>query len=214
MALVTAAADLRPSLFPELAGTGEDSRLDLLIAQAEATIAHWLGFPRTDSGVYALEDDTYTFYLPDQQGHGPRRANPRELVLPIRPLVSVTSIYQDSDESHTTLVASTDYLVNEPEKRDGVIRLKQSPACGAWLDGYRNIKVTCVAGWATAPKDLVQAIAWQVQYANTQARSKGAASRTQGGQSTSNDPAAVSSGIDPRAAKLLAPYRLWEHTYG
>jgi hypothetical protein len=199
VALVTA-AQVR-DLIPQLTGTGDDTRLGVLIGQAETALARWLFFPRAADGTYALEDKSYVFYLP-----GPEEDAPRDLKIPIRPIVSVTSVYQDSDESHGTLVASTDYLVTLDLLTRGIVKLVQAPACGGWLVGDRPIKATVVAGWATAPDYVVQAVAWQVQYALGQART--------GGKAANENAEPLGFGVDPRVEGLLGPDRLWENSCG
>lgn len=215
MALVTA-AEVR-SYVPQIVGTGEDTRLGVLIGGAESALARALFFPRADDGTYALEDKTYTFKL-----EGPDPNSPRDLVLPMRPIVSITSVYQDADEAYTTLVASTDYLGSDAELlAAGHVRLVYSPACGAWLTGakgYRPVRVVCVAGWATAPAHVIQAVAYQVQYELGQGRTAGAHSVSMGGKSSTagygGGGSSAGAGVDPRAMALLAQDRLWERACG
>lgn len=132
---------------PGLSGTDEDSKLTTLITRVGILIAVYLGYPpASETTSPTLEQTTYTEYY----------TGPGGLVLPlgIRPVTSITSIYEDPERVYgaSTLVASTNY---ELDGRRGEVILKSSATHGSWnRGGYRAIKATFVAGWATAPEDV------------------------------------------------------------
>lgn len=200
MALVTA-AQIR-TLMPQLTGTGEDTTLDALSAQAEGALARWCAFPVADSGEYTLTTATYTEYL-----DGPDPLQARELRLPVRPAVAVTSIHQDPTEAYGagSLVSSGDYVLLAERGR------VMAKLGHVWLSGYRWLKVVYTAGYGTsgnAPGWVQQAVAYQVQRILEHASRRGVGSMTAAGVTRTD--ASASEAIDPRAARLMGPARLAE----
>lgn len=93
---------------------------------------------------------TYTEYM---NGSGVKYLIPDNF-----PIISVTSIYNDSDWvwPETDLVDSTDYRITN----DKMTILKD----GTWSLGDENIKLTYVAGYTTIPDDLKLACLQQCTY--------------------------------------------------
>lgn len=146
MTLPTAAV-VRTHGIPSLGGnTGEDTNIDTLIARADAVLATWCGFPSPAQGTDpTLEATTYTHFL-----NGPSETDGRVLLLPVRPVASVTSIHDDTDRDWTygsaDLVASGDYTLDDVE---GKVYLHSDAAHGYWRKGLRQIKVIYSAGYDT-----------------------------------------------------------------
>lgn len=149
MALVTA-AQVRAYL-PHIAGTGEDTLIDTLIARAEATIAHYCGYPPATVGVApSMASASRVRYLDGPGG--------KELVIDVWPVTAITSIYDDAawTWASASLVASTDYAILDGDA--GLIVLAETAAHGSWNRARKSIKATVTAGFVTAPADLTHAI--------------------------------------------------------
>jgi len=146
MALPTAAV-VRANGIPQLGtSTTEDVNIATMITRADAVLAAWCGFPKVDQATDpTLEAATYTHYL-----NGPDQREARQLTLPVRPVVSITSIHDDTDRDWSygaaDLVASGDYTLDEVEGR---VYLHSDSAHGYWRAGLRQIKVIYSAGYAT-----------------------------------------------------------------
>ena len=69
------------------------------------------------------------------------------------PIISVTSLHDDTDRNFTAafLIAAADYVLY---KDRGLIRLDGL----TFASGIQNVKIVYVAGYATVPTDLVQAL--------------------------------------------------------
>lgn len=200
MALVTA-AEARLAI-PALTSTGEDSNLDRLIDRAGAFLAAWCGYPPAAAGgVATFEDVTYTMIL-----DGPGGA---ELVLPVGPLVSVTSVHSDPlrEYGSDVLVASGDYTLDSYRS---LVILDNDSTQGAWDTGYRAIKIVYVAGFATVPADIKQAAIGMVAHWWRLRRQAGKKSVSQEGGSVS----LLEETIPAQVAQLLGPYRLAEVCFG
>lgn len=209
MSLV-AAVQVRLATLPQVLGTGEDATLDVLIAQAEQAIARWLCFPASDAGTYTLETATYTLYV-----DGPHPERPEELVLPMRPIVSVTTVHRSTTRTYdaSSLVSSGEYAAGAADLKRGVIVANFGTP--GWLEGYRNQRVVVTAGLGASGSgqgSVVTAVALQIAYA-LQVRRQGPAFQTgsAGGQSFSLTEA---KGIEPRAQALLRPWQLTEKQVG
>ena len=158
MALISQ-AQLKARL-PQYTGTALDTTHADLVDRADSLMAHYCGFPLADSAVRpSLESATYTLRL-----DGPRFREPRALDLGVRPVISITSIYQSLDWSFGAgdLVDSSDY---ELDKETGLVWVVPN-ASDAWLSGPRAIKATVVAGFATLDDShpLVEMCALVVQH--------------------------------------------------
>ena len=152
---LVSAATLREYL-PEIGdNTSADTELNSLIARVEAAVARYLGFPppASSSSFTTLDQSTYTLYL-----DGPTYFDRNVLQLPIKPVVSITSIFSDIERRYEAGSALT--LSNiDIDLVNG--RLIVKPYTSTAFDrGYRAIKITFVAGYATGapPADLVHAI--------------------------------------------------------
>ncbi len=116
---------------------------------------------------------------------------PGEISLPMPPLASVTSLsYKNCNGVTTTLTANTDYLVDADSPTGRIVPAygKAWPSFTPWP--VNPIKVVYVAGTATAPRPIVQAMLLMIghMYAN---RESGASEALR----------------DDAVRSLLAPYR-------
>ena len=187
MALATA-AQIRVYL-RSLQGTAEDSTLDSMISRFDAIGASWCGLPSASvSTSPTFEDVTITQYIDGPGGQELHTA---------RPIQSVTSIYDSTDRTYAAadLVASGDYTLYGDE---GLIRLDDDSAHGAWSTTTRAIKLTAVIGFATVPA----AVAFWYQIRETAGRR----SVSQGGGSVSLTDSGLS--LLPEVKEALAPFRL------
>ena len=200
MALITA-AEARAYL-PGLTGTTEDTSLAVFITRASSLIAEYLGWPPATSGADpTIEDATYTLY----SGRG--RAvvgvvDSSVLRLPVRPLVSVTSVYDDPDRVYGSgqLIASADYDV---EKEDGEIILL--PTAGhSWSTGMAAIRVICVAGYETVPTWAAHAAGLMTHHLWDLRHTQGRQSVGQGGVSLSLTPETMPEVV----REVLSGYRI------
>ena len=152
---LVSAATLREYL-PEIGdNTSADTELNSLIARVEAAVARYLGFPppASSSSFTTLDQSTYTLYL-----DGPTYFDRNVLQLPIKPVVSITSIFSDIERRYEAGSALT--LSNiDIDLVNGRLIIKPYSST-AFDRGYRAIKITFVAGYATGapPADLVHAI--------------------------------------------------------
>lgn len=177
------------------ASTDHDTKLEMLINAASRMVASFCGREFV-SQAYAGE-----FY----DGTGTP-----ELVLNQRPVISVTSIYEDSDrefESDDLLVAEDDYVV---DLMAGVVTrtttsllLDEESSDAVWTNGFQTIKVTYVAGYATVPFDVQQAcVELTAHYFNNRGR-LGLNSMSLGGLSISFG----QEGIPKYIQTVLEPHR-------
>jgi hypothetical protein len=100
-----------------------------------------------------LDLDTYTWYLDGNYGD--------KIVLPVRPVVSITALYLDSGHDFETETDSDDYYV---DLESGIIQLYGTIA----PKRHRTIKVIASAGYDedTFPADMkmafLEAISWNM----------------------------------------------------
>lgn len=195
MALITA-AEARVYI-PALTGTAQDTELNTLISRADGVLAAWCGFPPASAGAApTLEDTTYTLYL-----DGPGGATLR---LPVRPVVSITSIYDDPLRAYAAadLVDSGDYTLYGD---DGLVILDHDSVHGGWSTSSRALKVTAVCGFATIPEPIKQAAAMLVGHWYRLKTSLGATSISQAGTNMQR----VEATLPDSVKELMAPYRIW-----
>lgn len=152
MALVSAAT-LRQYL-PEIQGSDLDSDLNGLISRVESAIARYLGFTLADGATsLTLDQSTYSLHI-----DGPMFSMPTVLQIPIKPVVSVSSLHSDPDLEYSadTEITSSQYVLDKENSR--IILKIDSTA--SFDRGYRNIKAVVSAGYSTSspPDDLVHAI--------------------------------------------------------
>lgn len=195
MALATAA---QVKLYlRSLQGTAEDATIDSLVARFDAIAAAWCGFPSASLTTSpTFEDVTLTLYLDGPGGQELHTA---------RPIQSVTSIHDSTDRSYGSgdLVASGDYTIFGDE---GLIRLDDDSAHGAWSETRRGIKLIAVMGYTTTPSALKHACGIQVAFWYQNRETAGRRSVSQGGGSISMSDAGLS--LLPEVKEALAPYRL------
>jgi hypothetical protein len=156
MAVVTA-AEVR-AYIPTLSGTGDDTVLNTLISRFDQIAAGHMGYPAQSSGAISMESGTYIEYLDGPGG--------RELRVSARPVVSVTSVYDDPDLDYTDsadLIQASDYTLYGLE---GKVILDYNAVDAAWSVGHRHIKITYVAGYsgATMPNAIKHAACIQVAH--------------------------------------------------
>ena len=200
MALITA-AEARTWL-PELLGSGEDTLLDALIAVAGVMLATWCGVPEgADGTAPSLESATRTYYSTPGQVW----VDGDRLVLPIKPITSITSIYDDPELLYpaSSLVSSGDYSLGLA----GEIQLSTQATHGGWSRSDRAIKLTVVAGYSTAPAMLKAACGQLVAHLYQGRHQGNASNRSQGGASVGFE----SRDLPESVKQLAAPYRsvLW-----
>jgi len=193
MALLTAAQ--ARLLIPALTSTGSDTELDTYIARATEALASYCYFPPATAGQTAtLVAGSYVFYL-----DGPDPARPDELVIPVRPLVSITSIYDDENRAYgaSTEVASSNW---DLDLGSGRVILKTTSS-HAWSTARRAIKATAICGIATlqVTEQVQNAIAEVVAHNWTRKRTANLQNANQGGQSMTF----VGQMYIPEAAKYL-----------
>jgi len=201
MPLLTLNEVIRNGL-PTIPGRGAESVVqDHLIREAEETLAQYLGFPRADDGRYHLDTVTYTEFV-----SGPPYGRPEELLLPVRPVATITTIHSSAARLYdaTTLVASGNYTL------DGECGVVVAAPGFSWVTAYRGQQVVFTAGFGvagsgTAPGPIVLAVSYQVQAILSGRRHGPVVDQLQNG-AAQQDPQRVA--IDQRAASLLEPFRL------
>ena len=159
MAIITAAQ--ARDYIPGLTGTGQDTLLETLISRAEAMISRRLHYPAATAGAASsLESTAYTHHV----GRSPPVVIDGDVLrLPVRPVLSVTTIHDDPDWAYgaSTLVASTDYVV---DGEAGTVTLKPTATAGAWSTAAGDVRVVYTAGWSTDRADMQQAVGMLVQH--------------------------------------------------
>lgn len=137
---------------PEVQGTAADTDLSNLLERVEAIIARFLGFPVNDSGSLALVASTYTLYV-----DSPALFDRAVLQIPIKPIISITSVYSDLDREYTadTEIHSNEYTL---DKEKAQIILKNNVATVGFNEGYRANRIICSAGFDSDYTDLIHAI--------------------------------------------------------
>lgn len=196
MAVVTA-AEVR-AYIPTLSGDGDDSILDTLISRFDQVAAGYMGFPPQSSGAVSIESGTYVEYLDGPGG--------REINTTAKPVVSITSIYDDPDLDYTDsedLIAASDYTLYGLE---GKVMLDYNATDAAWSVGYRHIKVTYVAGYSggTMPNAIKHAACIQVAHWYAARSHIGRSNLSSQGQTV----ALKTLELLPEVTKALQPYVL------
>jgi len=188
---------------PDLSGTTQDALIDTLIGRADEYLAAYCGFPRSDtSSEPSLTTQTYTLYL-----DGPTWGDARVLSLPVFPIVTVTSIFDDTDRVYgaATEVASSDW---ELDIARGLVLLKNSSTQGLWTSSWRAQKVTATLGYTDAaghvPQILRHAGAELVWHWFRLMRERGHKSVNVGAGSA----ALIDQEVPPYVLELAAPFRL------
>ena len=206
MALMTAA---EARVYLRISGTAEDTTIETLISRFDSLAAAWCGFPAAPGGAVAapptLESASYTLYL-----DGPT-LDPLTLDLCVRPVSAVASIYDDPLRAYGSdeLVASGDYNLHGAS---GLVILTHDSTQGQWSTGYRAIKATVTAGWASgdAPTTIKHACGLQVAHWWRGRDSVGKTSVSQAGTSVSLRPLTLL----PEVMQALGPFMLMGGSYG
>ncbi len=196
MALVT--TDILKEYLPEISGSGADTELSNLLDRVEATIARWLGFPAPDgSNTPTLAVSTYTLYI-DSYWY----ENISVLQLPIKPVVTITSVHADPDRAYTsdTEVKSDEYDI---DKQQGLLIIKPDTSTVGFTSSYRGNRVIGPFGFTLFHKDLIHAVC---VYASHLYRAK--SSQGKKSQSVRNATTTYSPNVIPDEVKqILYPYR-------
>jgi hypothetical protein len=184
---------------PGLSTTDPSGLLPVLISRADSLCAAWCGFTGTsEAGRPTFDTSTYTRYLEGPGG--------RDLQLPVWPIVTVTTIEDDTTEDFngsTYLVSSSDYTA----MRRGIVRLKQTAAHGSWSrSSFEVIKAVWTAGWtaASAPEPVKHAVVAMTGILWGTRNTLAASSVSSGAQNVS----AVTPDLPRHVQQWLAPYRL------
>jgi len=181
-------------------GPGSDPAVGRLIERVSSSIAAHLGYPsRTASLGPSIESYAYTLYSGIPGGCWVVDDG-EALILPARPITSITSIYDDPDlltYGAAYLVTSTDYTY---DAHAGRIFLLPSRTHGAFSSRTRAVKVSVTAGWSVIPDPIREACirtcqAWWV-------------SRRTGAGAEAPRTGPEGSYLPREARELLAPYRV------
>lgn len=202
MALITATR-LR-DYYPALVGSADDPRLDAVIAQVDALMAAYCGYPRTDTGVHTLEDATYTLHLAHDGV-----SDPRILKLPVRPIASLTSVNVDSSWTYGSATAYSTTTDVTYDAQAGELLCKPLGTLGTWSTSSRANKVVVVAGYATTPAGLEVIAAAAVRDLLDRQRQGDKLSGSSAGQSWTRQQHAQHLLSDAVRASLDAGYTLW-----
>lgn len=196
MALVT--ADVLRQYLPEIQGTGADTELNNLIERVEAAIARFLGYPSPDnSNTPTLDVSTYTLYI-----DGPWVDDMSVLPLPLKPVVSITSVHSDPDREYDSdsEITSSEYDI---DKNRGLLIIKPNVSTVGFSRAYRATKVIGTFGFTSFHRDLIHAIC---VYASQLQRAK--SSQGKKTQSVRNSTITFTENtIPPEVREILYPYR-------
>ncbi len=153
MALIT--PEKARHVIPALQGTDEDVRLTGLISAADAIVARFCAWPAADSGRRTLEAVARTEYV-DRPS-----ALPTEIRLKVAPVVSITSIAEDTvaNRTYSTAIADTDYSIFDAAA--GIVF-----RANGWGWGQRYTRVRYVGGFTseTAQGDLLEGLKLLVRH--------------------------------------------------
>ena len=196
MAIVTA-SQVRDYI-PTLSGDGDDTLLNTLVSRFNAVAASYMGFPKQSSGAVSIESGTYIEHLDGPGG--------RELAVTVKPVSSITSIYDDPDLDYTDsadLIAASDYTLFSDE---GKVVLDYNAVDAAWSVGHRHIKITYVAGYASGgiPTAIKHAACIQVAHWYAARSHIGRTKISSAGQTA----ALETLELLPEVKMALQPYRL------
>lgn len=171
--------------------TASDTTLiEGFILTAEQMLAAECGYARPADGsphTFAVSD--YILYV---DARGQSRIN-----LPVGPIVSVASLYDDPDREWgtATLIASTDY-----DYHDSVIELSPRYGTASGSTRYplrRALKVTCEAGYGSPDEALKDVCGWMVKHLFEQRRRGQAAGAEDNFAASPRIPASIRSRLGP-----------------
>lgn len=182
MAIISSAEAL--AQIPELTGTTEGTKLDTLIAGLGPAFASYCGWPAASAtALPTMESASYTFYVTGEGG--------RDLLLPVRPITAVSSVYDDPTldfTASTYLVSSSDYTLTWIPGTGQMLRLSSTATHGVWSTTPGAIRIVCTAGYATVPDGLKRIAEmavrnwWDMRKTRGQAAPQGVAGAARGGR--------------------------------
>ena len=179
--------------------TDDDTLIDTLVGRADQIAARWLDWPSyNDQGAVSLTQQTYTLYLTGPGG--------RFLRLPIRPIVSITSIEDDTGEDFdgsTYLVSSSDYRLDKSGGRV-ILDVGATPWSSTEESEAEVIKVVASCGFTTTPDDLVHGVGAIVRALWDLRMKQGEQTRTDGDFTITLRDETI---IPPHAREVLNRYR-------
>jgi len=186
--------------------TAEDTNLATMITRAEHALAAYCRFPPASATAGpTLEEATYTLYL-----DGPSVLDAAELLLPIRPVKSITSVHDDPNLGHGSSfeVASTEWRL---DKQRGTIRILPT-ASHVWNSAPETIKVIGVFGLTTGaiPEFVKHACILTVKELWSQRGKLGFEASAMAGKSATYVPPVA---IPVEAKQLIAPLVMWERAF-
>lgn len=180
-----------------------------ILRVADAAVATHLGYPRAGVGLQpSIEAATHTLYL-DGPADPSTAVGRRTLRLPVRPIITITSIFDDPSAEYDPEdeVAATDFNLFLD---DGEIILKEDSTQGAWSPGRRAQRVIGSLGFSTVPDDIKEAaIMWVGHVIKLRSR-HGQRSITQAGITVTS----LKETMPDMARQLLNPYVLWTARFG
>lgn len=183
--------------------SAEDSRIDLVIAAVGGVFAQVCGYPPASAGATpTMEDTTYTVYT-SRGAARVCRLDGDTLLLPVSPVVSITSIHDDSDRDYAAgdLVDSGDY---DFDGTSGEVLLRPTRSHGAFSAAVAALKVVFVAGYATVPDDLKHMAIVQTLHWLRGVQQVGRQNLAQAGKTVQFSPRTLL----PEVVEGLEPYRL------
>ena len=169
---------------PEIQGSSLDADLSSLISRVESFVARYLGFPLADGNTsYTLDQATYTVYADN-----PMYELSYVLQLPIKPVVSLTSIHSDVDREYGS-TTSIDLSKTTTDKENGRVILNDD-STDTFDTGYRANKIVGSFGFSTSspPHDLVHALCVYCAHLQRAKNSQGNNSITQRNSTVSLSP--------------------------
>ena len=187
---------------PALTGTASDSLLNTLITRFDAVASGYMGFPKQSDGTISLEVGTYEEYLDG----GIDARDGRELMLMVRPVVAITSLFDDPDQHYDDTadqIASTNFILYDVEGR---LVLRNDKEDSAFSGARRAVRVIYTAGYSssTMPKAVQHACCIQVAHWFQARAHIGKTNVSRAGQTA----ALMSLSLLPEVKEALAPYRL------
>ena len=216
-------ATAKSTYLKDVQGTQDDTAITVYLTAIDQAIAIFCGFGEyAGAAVPTVEDKAYTLYLTGSVARGSTGpwatnvpvydwnhtgrvqqavAGSSQLLLPIWPVVEITSIHEDEDWAwgSDTEVDSGDYLLFEDEWV-----LEKLPTKTGWSTANRAIKVVLTAGWETIPGPMQQAAGLQLQHLWNNRELVGRTAQAVDGASVGVRPFTLLPGV--RA--LLNPYQL------
>lgn len=185
--------------FPQLSGTGEDTPLTEICADADALMAAWCGFRPYNGTARSMASQSYSLKY-----SRPAAFDPRALCLCTHPVTAVSSVTVDTTGAfagdETTLVEDTDFVLDEEE---GILLRIDGDV---WPVAIKGILVEFTAGYATTPAGLLAIAAAEVRHLWNLRNTQGETAYTMGPDSATL--ADFDALIPAAVQQALAPYRV------